>query len=90
MFRFLLTLALIAIFAYLWINRLRRLSAPPPARKSERVDPGTALVQDPNCLTYLSIEGALKVAKGGETLYFCSPECAAAFEKKKAEKTSGG
>jgi YHS domain-containing protein len=90
MFRFLLTLALIAVFAYIWIGRLRRVSPRHPARGSERVDPGTALVQDPNCLTYLSIENALRIARGGETHYFCSPECAAAFEKKKGKKTSGG
>jgi YHS domain-containing protein len=90
MFRFLLTLALIAVVAYFWVRSLRRISPPPPAQRSESVDPGTALVQDPNCQTYLSIEDALKVARGGETHYFCSPECAAAFEKKKREKTTGG
>lgn len=61
-----------------------------PAARSEQTDSADELVQDPNCLTYLSRKTALTVRSGGSTRYFCGSECAAAFEKKQAKKESSG
>ena len=44
-----------------------------------------ALVQDPNCLTHISIDRALKTCRDGAPHYFCRRECAEAFEKKEAK-----
>lgn len=53
--------------------------------KSKRAEPGAELVQDPICGTYLSKKTAPETRKDGVTHYFCSSECAEAFEKRKAE-----
>jgi len=90
MSRFLFALALIAVFGYVLSGLLQRVSSHRSARGSGRTDPGVDLVQDPNCLTYLSRKDALEAGRSGVSYYFCSPECAAAFEKKREKNASGG
>lgn len=45
----------------------------PPTGPTERV--GGELVRDPQCGTYVPKARAIAVARGGETLYFCSAKC---------------
>lgn len=90
MTRLLFTLLLITLLTFLLGRFLGRFLYRRPAGSAARVDAGDALVQDPNCLTYLSKKGALEAKQGGVTHYFCGPACAEAFEKKKAGKESGG
>lgn len=40
------------------------------------------LVQDPNCLTFISIKQAIAKKQAGQIHYFCSKECAEAFLQK--------
>lgn len=84
MARFLLILFLIIGINYL-MGRFRRRIFSRPVKESARkaAGPGDELVQDPTCLTYLSKKSALTARSGGTTHYFCSPECAGAFEKKR-------
>ncbi|MBI3805360.1 MAG: hypothetical protein HY282_16545 [Nitrospirae bacterium] len=56
------------------------------AGKSKPAGSSDTLVQDPHCLTYVSRTAAQAVRRDGVTHYFCGPACAAAFEKKQAEK----
>jgi YHS domain-containing protein len=44
-------------------------TTPPPARS------GGKLYRDPVCGVYVSNDTAVAQNSGGETLYFCSPEC---------------
>lgn len=55
------------------------------AKKSEPAPSGDDLVQDPNCLTYVSKGSAHTARIDGVAHSFCGPACAAAFEKKKAK-----
>jgi YHS domain-containing protein len=86
MSRFLFFLFLIAFFTYRLGRFVRRVSSHRPMRGAGRTDPRTGsedeLVQDPNCLTYLSKREALESRKEGVVFYFCSPACVSAFTKK--------
>lgn len=50
-----------------------------PAGPAQRAHPtervGGELVRDPQCGTYVPKTRAIAVARGGETLYFCSAKC---------------
>ncbi|MCG3115007.1 MAG: hypothetical protein LLH30_04935 [Candidatus Manganitrophus sp. SA1] len=89
MTRLLFTVLLITLLTFLLGRFLGKFLYRRPAGSAERVAAGDALVQDPNCLTYLSRKVALEAKQGGVTHYFCGPVCAEAFEKKKAGKESG-
>jgi len=41
-----------------------------------RAEPGGKLRRDPVCGVYVSEQLAVRRVRGGETLYFCSEECA--------------
>ncbi|GEM_PF-1197124 len=58
------------------------------AGRSRSVRSGDELVQDPNCLTYVSKANAKTVQRDGVTHYFCGAECAAAFEAKAKKGSS--
>lgn len=90
MTRLLFTLLVITLLTFLLGRFLGRFLYRRPAGSAGRVNAEDVLVQDPNCLTYLSRKGALEVKRSGATHYFCGPVCAEAFEKKKGEKGSGG
>jgi len=50
----------------------------PPARRPE----GDEMVQDPQCKVYVPVSRAVKKTFGGNTLHFCSEDCAKAFLKR--------
>ena len=84
--RLLLIFLLITVITFLLGRFSTRFWLRRASSKSKPAGAGDALVQDPNCLTYLSKKNALETRSGGATHYFCSPGCAEAFEKKRAEK----
>ena len=71
----LLFLFLRSILRTLWVNFRRPISrshppgAPPPVRT------GGQLHRDPVCGTYVSSDTGIVQKSGGETIFFCSPEC---------------
>jgi len=81
MSRFLLGLALFSLLAYFLGGVFQQVSR--SSRRPGPADRGEDLVQDPNCLTYLSRKDALETPRGGAVYYFCSPECAAAFDRQR-------
>jgi hypothetical protein len=50
-------------------------SAAPPSSDVPRGQTPQTLKKDPVCGTFVSAATALQKSKGGETYYFCSPEC---------------
>lgn len=85
MFRLLFIILLVSIFVYVTSRFFLKVSSR-PGGSPKPLDAGDELVQDPNCLTYLSRKAALEVVKDGTTHYFCSPPCAEAFVKKQVNK----
>ncbi len=78
--RYLLGIALFALFFFL----LKRLIASFLRGSSTKGREGVNLVEDPFCHTYLPREKAIEMRIKGVTYYFCSRNCAEAFEKKAA------
>lgn len=90
MFRLLLSLIIFSVVSYFLNRFLQALLSPrPPEKTATNTGKGSDLVQDPSCLSYLPKENAFKASWHGETHYFCSPGCAATFEKKMAEESKG-
>lgn len=50
-------------------------SGPPRPGKPPKVQAGGSLHRCPACGTYTSESLAVKRVSGGDTLYYCSPEC---------------
>jgi YHS domain-containing protein len=50
--------------------------------RQARVKPGTKMVKDPVCGTYVVPARALSASRGGETAWFCSPECQHAWQRR--------
>lgn len=44
--------------------------------------PGAKMVKDPVCGTYIVQSRALMASRGGETAWFCSPECQDAWQRR--------
>ena len=42
---------------------------------------GDEMVQDPECKVYVPLSRAVSARVGGETLYFCSEDCARKYVK---------
>lgn len=80
-----MTRLLLAILAFsVLIYLLRRVngtmggtaaSRPARAARSARSTGATELVRDRVCNTFIPRDSALRVTRGGETLYFCSDAC---------------
>ena len=47
-----------------------------------KVTPGTRMVKDPVCGTYVVQAQALTATRQGETAWFCSPECREAWQRR--------
>ncbi len=47
-----------------------------------KVTPGTRMVKDPVCGTYVVPAKALTATRQGETAWFCSPECREAWQRR--------
>ncbi len=80
----LVRLLLLIVGGYLVIAGLRRLFL--PAASDPRKRPadasgaeGVSLVQDPQCERFIPQSEALQVSRRGQTVYFCSQECRAAY-----------
>lgn len=59
-----------------WLLRQRLpAGSPSPTRRGSREE----LVKDPVCQTYVLRSNAVTRTVGGDTRYFCGPECAARF-----------
>jgi hypothetical protein len=50
-------------------------STAPPSSSEPRGQAAQTLKKDPVCGTFVSAATAIQKSKGGETYYFCSPEC---------------
>ncbi len=76
----LIRLVLIAAAIYL-IYRffLKKKPQIPFSGRSREKGHEDVLVQDPFCKSYVPKGQALSLKHGGETLYFCSPECKERF-----------
>ena len=44
--------------------------------------PATRMVKDPVCGTYVVPTKALAATRGGETAFFCSPQCQQAWQRR--------
>ncbi len=44
--------------------------------------PGTKMVKDPVCGTFVVPSKALTASRGNETAFFCSPECRQAWQRR--------
>ena len=51
------------------------------AREKKRRMDGDEMVQDPQCKVYVPLDRALERKVGGQTLYFCSEDCAKKYVK---------
>ena len=81
----LIVVALILVFiitivrAFAGVLRQAFLEAARPGRPATAPDGGAAqqgeLKRDPVCGTFVPVSTAVRKTSGGETLYFCSPEC---------------
>ncbi|MCG6878168.1 MAG: hypothetical protein LJE96_03310 [Deltaproteobacteria bacterium] len=77
----LLFFGVLAYFAFRFVQKARLSGRREHGHpKSGSVD---EMVQDPNCLTYISKVNAIKKNVGGETHFFCSQACAEKFQNKK-------
>ena len=47
-----------------------------------KVSPGTRMVKDPVCGTYVVPAGALTASRDGETVWFCSSKCREAWQRR--------
>ncbi len=52
-------------------------------RRKRREQLGGEMVQDPVCETYIPRSRAIEKKVSGQTVYFCSQECADAFDQKR-------
>lgn len=63
--------------------RRRSQSAPPDFPSSHMKNLGK-MVKDPVCGTYVDPSLAVCLVRGGESIYFCSPDCKSRYEGKRA------
>jgi YHS domain-containing protein len=80
MYRIFLILGLLAVLYFLLRSAFKGL-------KQNRIERGTPankgqMVQDPVCGVFVPRESAIEQTIDGTTSYFCSRECATAFEKR--------
>lgn len=83
MIRLILVVLLLVALFFLVRGMIRDMKA----RSGPRTVAGTRdqIVQDPVCLVYVPRESAVATQVGEQTHYFCSKECAQAFERSAAE-----
>jgi YHS domain-containing protein len=59
----------------LFVNAVRATNAPSNAPKAPQVPLTGELKKDPVCGTYIAAATSMHETVGGQTFYFCSPEC---------------
>jgi YHS domain-containing protein len=67
--------SVIGIIAKAFFQSMTGQRPQPEAARRPSVPTGGELKKDPVCGTYISTATALQKKSGGETYYFCSPEC---------------
>mgnify|MGYP001008541066 FL=1 len=82
MYRFFLMAVLLSVLYYLIRRAIRKIGQDGALKKPKdgRLS-GNQMVQDPVCRVFVPRENAVKENIGGQTYFFCSRGCAAAFEK---------
>ncbi|MBA5874419.1 MAG: YHS domain-containing protein [Nitrospira sp. CR1.2] len=82
MYRLFVIAALLALLYYLLRRTLRKLGQNELQAKSrERKESGKQMIQDPVCRVFVPRENAVSETIGGQTYFFCSRNCAIAFQK---------
>ncbi len=79
MYKLIIILILLVILFFMVRNAIREFlgkNKPPPVLQSK-----DNMLQDPVCKMYVTAESAIVEKMGGQTYYFCSPECAHSFKK---------
>jgi YHS domain-containing protein len=82
MYRIILILVLLTVLYFLLRSALRELR-----ERTRREDPNRQIsdkhqmVQDPNCRVFVPKGVAVQEQIGGQTYFFCSRDCAKAFQK---------
>ncbi|MBI3611554.1 MAG: hypothetical protein HY204_12745 [Nitrospirae bacterium] len=72
-FLFVLYLVVKTVIGFVYLSSQRR-------KRRERL--GGEMVKDPICETYIPKAAAIAKYSGGQTVYFCSQECADVYLKK--------
>ena len=82
MYRFFLIAVLLIVLYYLIRRAIRKIGQDGALEKTKDGGlSGNLMVQDPVCRVFVPRENAVKEKIGGQTYFFCSRGCAAAFEK---------
>jgi len=79
--RFLVILFLLFVL-YLMVKVFIGLTFLSRGQRKRQEELGGEMVQDPVCETYIPRSRAIEKKVGGQTVYFCSPECVEAYLKK--------
>lgn len=74
----LIAAAIYLIYKIFWKKKPKT----PFSSRSRETGHEDVLVQDPCCKSYVPRGQAISLKHGGETLYFCSPECRERFLSK--------
>ncbi|MGC3975286.1 MAG: hypothetical protein QM771_13015 [Nitrospira sp.] len=82
MYRLFLIVVLLVFLYYLIRRAIRKIGQDGSLQKTKDGGvSGSQMVQDPYCRVFVPRENAVKEKIGGQTYFFCSRGCAAAFEK---------
>ncbi|MCZ6801095.1 MAG: YHS domain-containing protein [Nitrospirae bacterium] len=79
MYKFIIILILLIFLFFMVRKAIREFlgkDQPSPVLQSK-----DNMLQDPVCKVYVTAETAVIEKMGGQTYYFCSPECAHSFKK---------
>jgi len=79
MYRLLLVVGLLVILYFLARRAIRELSG--RTGQAQVLASKNQMVQDPVCRMYVPRGSAVAESIGGQTYYFCSRDCAQAFQK---------
>lgn len=77
MYRLILIVGLFVVAYFLLRSAIREFRG----MKDQTLTAKNLMVQDPVCRMYIPRESAVAASIGGQTYYFCSRDCADAFQK---------
>lgn len=78
MYRFLIILILLIVLFFLLRSAFREFRRKPDHTLGQNPN---QMIQDPVCRLYVPKGSAVAANLGGQTYYFCSTDCAKAFQK---------